>query len=150
MPAHGFLLSSHLFLNTSIPLSIYSVLHSCHFIVQPFSLLLFPCFLLLLPLLCSRSSCAMLWAACLLPGWPYLCMCLQNSSLSVSCAKMKSSSGQCTAACSSWLKSAFSSPSVTPSMVSHQPFWQSDCSNFPASSWIPSVLHTITIASQDG
>lgn len=45
MPAHGSLLSSHLFLKISIPLSIYSVLHSCHFIVQPFSLWLLQCFL---------------------------------------------------------------------------------------------------------
>lgn len=144
MPAHGSLLSSHLILKTSIPLSIYSILHSCHFIVQPFSLWLLLCFLISSSFLCSVLGAAV--PCCEQPGsyqgdliCVCVCVCLQSSSLSVSCVKVKSSSGRCTAACSSWLKSAFSSPSVTPSMVSHQPFWQSDCSNTCASSWIPAL-----------
>lgn len=118
--------------------TVFSIPAISWYSLLPVAVAMFP-HSLLLPLLCSRSSCAMLWAACFLPGWPSLCVCLQSSSLSVSCAKVKSSSGQCTAAWSSWLKSAFSSPSVTLCMVSHQPCWHSDCSHSCASSWIPAL-----------
>lgn len=66
--------------------------------ILPVAVAVLPCFLFL-PLLCSRSSCAMQRAGCLLPAWPYLCVCLQNSCLSVSRATVKFSSGQCIAAC---------------------------------------------------
>lgn len=76
MPACGTLLSCHLVLKTSVPPSICSILHSPHFIIQPFSLWLLLCFLI-----SSSSLCSVLGADvpcceknCLKSGWPYLCV----------------------------------------------------------------------------
>lgn len=47
--------------------------------------------ILLLLLLCSRSSCAMLWADCLLPGWPYFCVCVCRIPIWVSLVQQRNS-----------------------------------------------------------
>lgn len=56
--ACGTLLSSHLVLKTGIPPSVHSILHSCYFMMQPFSLRLLLCFLVSFSFLCSVPGAA--------------------------------------------------------------------------------------------